>query len=191
MAATDELVPHPDNPRQGDVTAIAASISAHGFYGALVVQQSTGHVLAGNHRLLAAQQLGLEEVPVVWVDCDDATARRILLVDNRANERATWDFEALAAVLSDLQAEDDDLHGLGWDEHELEALLGAEWSPPAANSESFDEYEEKGARRTLTLSVDSWMVVDAAVALVRQRLGDHNLSEEAALVAVCKAYADE
>lgn len=190
-APTDSLVPHPDNPRKGDVPAIAASIKAHGFYGALVVQQSTGHVLAGNHRLLAAQQVGLPEVPVVWLDCDDTTARRILLVDNRANERATWDFEQLAQVLGELQAEDDDLAGLGWDEHELEALLGAEWNPPAASGEDFDEYEERGARRTLALSTDAWVVVDAAVALARETEVDPNLTEEQALVAVCKAYASD
>jgi hypothetical protein len=184
------LVPHPENPRKGDVDAIAASIDAHGFYGAVVAQVATGHVLAGNHRLLAAQQQGIEQVPVLWLDVDDATARRILLVDNRTNERATWDFEALAAVLAEVQAEDADLAGLGWDEHELEALLGAEWQPPVQD-DNFDEYEERGARRSLSLTVDAWVVIDSAVALVREREGDPNMSEEAALVHLCKAYADD
>lgn len=183
-----KLVPHPDNPRKGDVQAIAESIGAHGFYGAVVVQRSTGHVLAGNHRLLAAQAHGIDKLPVLWLDVDDATARRILLVDNRTNERATWDFEALAAVLAEVQAEDADLAGLGWDEHELEALLGAEWTPPV-QQDDFDSYEERGARRSLSLSVDAWVVIDDAVALVRQREGDPNMTEEAALVHVCKAYA--
>lgn len=183
-----DLSAHPENPRKGDVDAIAASIGAHGFYGAVVVQASTGYVLAGNHRLLAAQQQGIEQVPVLWLDVDDATARRILLVDNRTNERATWDFEALAAVLAEVQAEDDDLAALGWDEHELEALLGAEWQPPT-QTDDFDEYEERGARRSLVLTTDAWVVVDEAVAMVRTREGDANMTEEAALVHLCKAYA--
>lgn len=54
----DRLATHPENPRQGDVAAIAASIETNGFYGAVVAQKSSGHVLAGNHRLLAARERG-------------------------------------------------------------------------------------------------------------------------------------
>lgn len=66
-----ELKPHPKNPRKGDTAAIQASIEANGFYGVVVAQRSTGFVLAGNHRLLAARQVGLETVPVVWGDVYD------------------------------------------------------------------------------------------------------------------------
>ena len=41
---------HPDNPRRGDVKAIALSINKNGFYGAVIVQRSTRYILAGNHR---------------------------------------------------------------------------------------------------------------------------------------------
>lgn len=185
LADVDKLSPHPENPRVGDTDLIAQSIARHGFYGSVVAQRSTGHVLAGNHRLAAAKQQGIGQLPVIWVDVDDDTARRILLVDNRLGERATWDYEQLALVLAEVQATDDDLSGLGWEQHELEALLGAEWRPPTQDDE-FHEYEEKGARRTLSLSVDAWVVVDAAVAQARE--ADEHLSEEAALVLVCKEY---
>ncbi len=124
----DRLVPHPDNPRQGNVDVIVESVESNGFYGALVVQRSTGFVLAGNHRLLAARRSGLAQLPVTWVDVDDDRARRILLVDNRANDLAEYDEDALAALLQGLP----DLAGTGYTDADLEALLngGVEHLPP-------------------------------------------------------------
>jgi hypothetical protein len=47
-------------------------------------------VLAGNHRLIAARELGWEHLAVVCMDVDEEQARRILLVDNRSSDaRAT------------------------------------------------------------------------------------------------------
>lgn len=50
--------PHPQNPRKGDVRSIGRSIEAHGFYGRVIVQKSTGYILAGNHRYIAAVESG-------------------------------------------------------------------------------------------------------------------------------------
>ena len=119
--AVERLIPHPANPRRGNVDAVAESIRANGFYGALVVQRSTRHVLAGNHRLQAARQLGMATVPVVWVDCDDDRALRILVADNKSSDLATWDDRALADLLRDLDG--DDLTGTLFDQAELDALL--------------------------------------------------------------------
>lgn len=112
----DQLRPHPENPRVGDVDAISDSLDAHGFYGVLVAQRSTGHVLAGNHRLLAARRRGLTELPVAWLDVDDDEARRILLADNRTADLATYDDSVLTALLTALEATDDGLSGTLYDE---------------------------------------------------------------------------
>jgi len=120
----DDLIRHPDNPRQGDVGAISASIEVNGWYGTVVAQSSTGRVLAGNHRIEAARHLGMTEVPVYWVDVDDATARRIMLADNRTNDLATYDDAVLAELLTAV-AEDDDLLGSGYDGDDLDDLLAA------------------------------------------------------------------
>ena len=133
------LTPHPDNPRQGDIGAIAVSIQENGWYGTIVAQQSTGVVLAGNHRLQAAKQLGMKELPVYWVDVDDTTARKILLADNRVNDLASYDSEALAEILTDL-ATTDDLLGTGYDGDDLDDLL-SDMEEPEAPPEfpSFDD----------------------------------------------------
>jgi hypothetical protein len=121
--AVDSLVVHPDNPRVGDIGAIISSIEHNGWYGTIVAQTSTRHVLAGNHRLMAAQALGLSTVPVYWVDVDDAKARRILLADNRATDRATYDDDRLLDLLTTV-SEQDTLLGTGWDEDEVRNLVG-------------------------------------------------------------------
>src|SRR5690242_3881489 len=122
LVKLDALKKHPSNPRMGDVGAIVQSIEANGFYGTLVVQRSTGYVLAGNHRLQAAKATGLKEVPVVYVDVDDETAKRILLADNRTNDLATYDNDQLAELLQEL-AESEGLEGTGYDGDDLDALL--------------------------------------------------------------------
>lgn len=111
VVTIDKLTPHPENPRRGQVGAILASMDSHGFYGAVVAQRSTGHVLAGNHRLAAAIEAGLKRLPVVWLDVDDDEARRILLADNRASDLATYDEAALADLLGSLEVTDAALAG--------------------------------------------------------------------------------
>jgi ParB-like chromosome segregation protein Spo0J len=123
VVAVERLTPHPKNPRRGDVGAIAKSIAKNGFYGAVVAQSSTGYILAGNHRYEAAKREGATEVPVVWVDVDDKTARRILLADNKTNDVAGYDDEALAAIL-EAARNDGDLLGTGYDDDDLDKLLG-------------------------------------------------------------------
>ena len=113
---------HPDNPRQGDIGAIVTSIENNGWFGTLVAQRSTRQVLAGNHRLQAAIALDMKDVPVYWVDVDDAEAKRILLADNRVSDLATWDDTILVSLLESL-ANDDALLGSGYDGDDLDALL--------------------------------------------------------------------
>lgn len=110
---------HPDNPRQGNDTAVAASVEATGFFGAIMVQASTGYVIAGNTRLRVAQQAGAATVPAFHLDVDDDTARRILLADNRLGDLATYDEAALLELLQDMG----DLRGTGYDEADLDDLL--------------------------------------------------------------------
>jgi site-specific DNA-methyltransferase (adenine-specific) len=79
-------------------------------------------VLAGNHRLLAARQAGLETVPAMIVDVNDQTARRILLADNRTNDLASYDDAALAKLLHAAML-DGGLPGTGYDGDDLDQLL--------------------------------------------------------------------
>lgn len=135
MVPVELLACHPANPRQGDVGAVAESIKAHGFYGALVVQRSSGYILAGNHRFRAAVQLGLRELPVLYVDVDDEQAKRIMLADNRTSDMGVYDDAALHELLQELVASDDGLMGTGYSDDDLQKLLDEANKP--LNLESF------------------------------------------------------
>jgi ParB-like chromosome segregation protein Spo0J len=116
------LSPYPNNPRRGNVDAIAASLTAHGQYRPILAR-STGVVLAGNHTLAAAQQLGWQEIAAVQIDVDDETATRIVLADNRTADLGTIDDADLLTLLSELADTDAALVGTGYTLDDLGALL--------------------------------------------------------------------
>ncbi len=121
--AVDRLRFHPRNIRQADVGAIYESIRENGFFGACVVQRSTNHVLVGNHRLQASKEHGIPAVPVVWVDCDDDRALRIMLADNAVGDAATNNEAALAELLAELAGTEAGLAGTGFSPDDLDSLI--------------------------------------------------------------------
>lgn len=157
------LTPHPDNPRRGNAQLIGELIGSNGFYGAVVAQRSTGHVLAGNHRLAAAVQNGAERLPVIWVDVDDERARRILLADNRSSDQGGYDVQGLLDLLNDLP----DLTGTGYVGDDIDALLA-----------SLDEGERDAGGRE---------VVDTADA----DPGEDRYTEQYAVVVICTDAAEQ
>lgn len=138
---TLELVPvrslkvHPKNPRKGNEAAILESLEANGWWGALVVQRSTSRVLAGNHRLLAARKAKAKEVPVLYVDVDDAAALRILLADNRTADLASYDDRALSGLLVELLEGTGKLDGTGYTPATLDKLLASLGEDPLEGAE--------------------------------------------------------
>lgn len=133
--AVDTISEHPDNPNRGDDTAVGSSIAQHGFYGAIVVQRSTGYIIAGNTRYRASVADGADVLPGLWLDVDDDTARRIMLADNRSRDLASYDDEALVMLLGELSDTALALIGTGFDDQAYADLLAAT-TPP-----SFDDLE--------------------------------------------------
>ena len=119
----NQLKPHPQNVRQGDVGAISLSLEQHGQYRPIVVQQSTGFILAGNHTYKAAKALKWKDIAATYVDVDDEQALRILLIDNRANDLASYDDSALVEMLKALMDTELKLDGTGFDPSDLDQLL--------------------------------------------------------------------
>jgi DNA modification methylase len=127
----DDLVPFPGNPRRGNVAAIKHSLEQNGQYRPIVVRRQTMEVLAGNHTMQAAKELGWTEIAVTFVDCDEEQAKRIALVDNRTNDLATYDDAELAALLTELPS----LEGTGYDQAALDELLDSLSPAPVLEDE--------------------------------------------------------
>lgn len=144
LVPISRLLPHPKNVNQGDYGAIETSMKENGFFGALVVQRSTRHILSGNHRFLVAQKLGYTELPVTWVDVDDDRARRILLVDNRTARLGNDHPAKLAELLAEIQNQTDTLAGTGYSTEFLDDLLQdlereSVFTPPPSTPPAMEE----------------------------------------------------
>lgn len=125
LVPVEHLTQHPDNPNKGDIRAVMDSIREHGFWGTVIANRKTRHVLAGNHRFEAARQLGLVSIPVSWVDVSEEMEKRILIADNRISELAERDDKKLSALLSDLQMTDTGLGKVGYDDNDLDKLIAS------------------------------------------------------------------
>ena len=140
----DSLKPYGRNPRQGDVGAIIASLERHGQYRPIVVNTRTSEVLAGNHTLQAARALGWTEIAATFVDVDEDTAARIVLIDNRSNDLAAYDDHALVELLQSLP----DLDGTGFDGDALDELLADLAGSDARTSGDTDPIDPPAEPRT-------------------------------------------
>lgn len=116
-----DLVVHPENDNEGDLTAIIQSIQAHGWYGVIFAQMGTNIILAGNHRFRAARSLGMEEFPVILLDVDDEEALQILLHDNRTRDKAGFNVRQRALNLEKILEGRGNLEGTGYDRIDLSA----------------------------------------------------------------------
>lgn len=120
----DELTPFPGNAKRGDVDVIRESLRRNGQYRSLVVREVEHGplvVLAGNHTLQALAGEGRTVARCEVIRCDDHTARRINLADNRTADLGTYDTDALVELLSYL---DDDYDGTGYTQEDIDFLLG-------------------------------------------------------------------
>jgi len=123
LIALNRVKPNPANVNQGDYGAIMESIDANGFFGAILANERTGHILIGNHRYKVAIDQGFDLIPCIWVNVTESQERRIMLADNRTARLGSDDTAALAALLTELAAEDQGLSGTGFDGDDLDDLL--------------------------------------------------------------------
>jgi hypothetical protein len=140
---------HPRNANNGDEDAIADSIRVNGLYDALKVQRSTGYIVAGNHRWAELVRRKWVEVPVIWLDVDDAEALRILAADNRINRMGHDDESQLADNLQQLFETDTGLAGTGYGAREYQYLLELVEEPLTAEDFEVDTPVDNGVDNEL------------------------------------------
>jgi hypothetical protein len=121
LTNVEELTPHIENPKNGDVDAIEESITINGLYRPLYIDQ-TGTILAGNHTYHAAVGLGATQLPVIRLDVDLDGGRRILLGDNRISDLGRYDDGLLLALLERMDTSETGLAGTGYAEDDMELL---------------------------------------------------------------------
>ena len=128
-----ELVEWENNPRHNGaaVQEVAKSIKRFGFASPIIARKEDNMVIAGHTRLAAARSLGLDKVPVRFVDLDPTEAQLLALADNKIGEIADWDNDLLSEILTDLQ--EHDLTGIGFSDTELDELISSVEYEPVDN----------------------------------------------------------
>ena len=126
--SVNEILTHPLNPREGDIGAIIDSLSTMGQYRPIVVNRLTKHCVSGNHTLQAAVQLGWEKIAVHWIEVDDIEEIKILIVDNRTSDLATYDSGELNKLLTSTSTK-----GTGFSRDEVAEILAGGKTKPGHN----------------------------------------------------------
>ena len=125
----DRLVLRTTNPRTHtaeQVHQVASSIQEFGWTNPILIG-ADNDVIAGHARLLAARQLGLQEVPVIVLErLSEAQRRALVIADNQLALDAGWDEEMLRLELTALSEEEFPMALLGFDDQRLAELLAEE-----------------------------------------------------------------
>lgn len=105
LVPLDSIRPWDKNPRKNEkaVAKVAASIKEFGWVRPIIVNQhpkANGEIIVGHTARLAAISLGLDQVPVRFVNMEPTKARAAGLADNKLGEISGWDMEGLSDLLS-------------------------------------------------------------------------------------------
>ena len=136
-----ELTPYAKNAKKHDgtqITNVAESIRQFGFVQPIVIDRD-GVIVIGHCRALAAEKLGMKEVPCVCVD--DLTPEQVnalRIVDNKSNE-SPWDFDVLHDELAELDLRDFDFSFIADEKKEN----------PYTNKIKIPQYEVHGEQPSL------------------------------------------
>ena len=151
------IIPYARNSRTHSaeqVAQIAASIKEWGFTNPILIDVD-GEIIAGHGRLLAAQKLGLDEVPCITaVGWSDAQKKAYVIADNKLALNAGWDDELLAIEFGELKDLDFDLSLTGFDPDELAKLL----QEPEKEGLTDEDDVPEAPEQPVTVEGDVWIL---------------------------------
>ena len=156
-AEVASLIPYARNSRthsKEQIAQIAASIREFGFLNPVIVDGKNG-IIAGHGRVMAAQKLGLVEIPVIEAaHLSDAQRRAYVLADNRLALDAGWDNELLRVEIIDLKASGFDLTLTGFNLGEIKEFL----APPKNDSDEDPDLVPDVPEVPVTELGDVWLL---------------------------------
>ena len=148
------------NPRvhkERQIKALAKSIQSFGFNIPIAID-AKGKVIAGHARLEAAKKIGLEKVPVIYLDHLSPTQiKAFSIADNRLSAMSSWDDNLLAIQLKELSLVnlDFDLEATGFTIGEID--LRIEGLDDSVDDQD-DEIPEVPAGPAVTQLGDLWIL---------------------------------
>lgn len=176
----DKIIPYHNNPRKNQaIDKVASSLSEYGFQQPIVVDKNMV-VIVGHTRLQGAKKIGMEKVPVLIADLDEAKAKAYRIADNRLSEDSAWDYDLLKAEIDILKEINFDINELGFEEQELETIIfqenhdSKEWLDHEEHWQDMPSFEHTNidAFRSLTVHFGNKEDVDTFFQLIKQDYTD-------------------
>ncbi|WP_311777476.1 site-specific DNA-methyltransferase [Trueperella abortisuis] len=124
-----ELTPAEYNPRKqlrpgdGEYEKLKRSLEEFGYVEPVIFNHTTGRVVGGHQRLTVLADLGYETVDAVIVEMDETREKALNIALNKIS--GSWDEDKLALVIADLDAADFNAEITGFDEAEIQAMIGS------------------------------------------------------------------
>lgn len=152
-----DLIPYINNSRthsEQQVQQVASSIKEFGFTNPILIDEDDG-IIAGHGRLMAAQKLGLDEVPTITLEgLTEAQRKAYVIADNQLAMNADWDLDALKVEVERLTELDFDIDLLGFDEDMLAGLMEEEPAEGLTDEDSVPDVEDD----PVTVVGDVWIL---------------------------------
>lgn len=104
----NDIFPYYDNPRDNTnaIEPVKESFNKFGFIKPIICDKK-GVIICGHTRYVAAYQLGLEYVPVIYSDMDDEQAKKFRIADNKLAEKSEFDENELLEELRKMKVPTD------------------------------------------------------------------------------------
>ena len=155
--SVSSLIPYARNSRthsDAQVGQIAASIKEFGFLNPIIVDGESG-IIAGHGRVLAAQKLGMADVPVIDAShLTDVQRRAYVIADNKLALNADWDSEMLRVELDELGKDGFDIELTGFSLDEIADLQIEEVPEGLTDEDAVPEAPDE----PVTVEGDVWVL---------------------------------
>jgi DNA modification methylase len=154
---------NPNNPRlhtPNQIRQIARSIEAFGFNVPVLID-ARGQVIAGHGRVLAAQLLGMTQVPTILLEhLTEAQIRAFMITDNRLTENSAWDDRLLAEQFKALSEFDlnFNVEVTGFEMAEIDLRMESLTPARRGKNDPADAIPEAGAKPQVTRTGDRWVL---------------------------------
>ena len=130
LVDVDKIIQNPRNPNKHDdrqLKVLIKNLKVQGFRHPLIVSKRSGFLVVGHGRLMAALEMGLQQVPVDYQEFDnEAIEFAFMVADNKIAGLSKHDDGVMIDGIKELNLEDYDFDLLGLPDFNFMSLIDEE-----------------------------------------------------------------